>query len=705
MRSFQRGTVAATLLAITASTIAVATPAIADVDPIYDATLTVQDARVRCLDWPVQEDGDWVLGEQAGPTSGDFVFKTTVASIDDNYDIGDYRVILTYGNPATDGVGYSVGGSGAGPHNDGVENEDGSVTSSWTLGVGDGTESAPVTSVGIELIGYTAADGWVLVHTGSIPVVNECIPPTQQVGGPEWLSLTEGGTPVAGRDAYLDAGQRLSVVATRWGTLAGRWICDCTLNLDVTLKIDGEVAYEGGWPSLWYLHMPSDSAGKTAVVTVTATPDGNGPFDSYWTPVTVTSDPVVIGAAPALTGNLHVFSADPGWNVGWGSQVLCSPPLTPMVGYQLWASPWHGKYAKNGPEVDCMPMLDLSSDIESTAQSDVTWYDGDGHVIGAGNPLTVTADMCGDTITAKQSWGHPAFSTAEITGTADYPVFCIQHMTPVAPTVTGTPKVGSPLSVDLAGWLPASTSFAYQWYWELDSSGTNAPIPGATGATFTPTPAQAGHRIWVGIEASASGYYGESLLSDPVTIPVSAPSAPRSLKATPANKAVKLTWTAPSGDGGKAITGYRVQRSTNGTAWTTVKTTTARSYTATGLTNGKKYWFRVVALNSVGSSAASVVTAIPCTKASAPRSLKATAKTKSVALSWAAPSSNGGGVISGYRVYRSTNGKTFTLVKTVTTRATTVTGLTKGKKYWFKVVAVNKAGSSPASNTVTARPK
>ncbi|MCR6711235.1 MAG: hypothetical protein NVV57_00465 [Demequina sp.] len=326
MRSFQRGTVAATLLAITASTIAVATPAIADVDPIYDATLTVQDAHVRCLDWPVLEDGDWVLGEQAGPTSGDFVFKTTVASIDDNYDIGDYRVILTYGNPATDGVGYSVGGSGAGPHNDGVENEDGSVTSSWTLGVGDGTESAPVTSVGIELIGYTAADGWVLVHTGSIPVVNECIPPTQQVGGPEWLSLTEGGTPVAGRDAYLDAGQRLSVVATRWGTLAGRWICDCTLNLDVTLKIDGEVAYEGGWPSLWYLHMPSDSAGKTAVVTVTATPDGNGPFDSYWTPVTVTSDPVVIGAAPALTGNLHVFSADPGWNVGWGSQVLCSPP-------------------------------------------------------------------------------------------------------------------------------------------------------------------------------------------------------------------------------------------------------------------------------------------------------------------------------------------------------------------------------------------
>ena len=77
----------------------------------------------------------------------------------------------------------------------------------------------------------------------------------------------------------------------------------------------------------------------------------------------------------------------------------------------------------------------------------------------------------------------------------------------------------------------------------------------------------------------------------------------------------------------------------------------------------------------------------------------------SVALSWAAPSSSGGAAISGYRIYRSTNGKTFTLVKTVTTRSTTVTGLTKGKKYWFKVVAVNKAGSSPASNTVTARPK
>jgi hypothetical protein len=703
MWSVSRRVVASAVVTALASSLAVASAATADpLDPVYAATLSLSDGAMWCSDWPVLEDSSWTVGDGRGPAWDTFRVTSSVANIDGSLSADDYRIIFTIGDEALDGVGYHVDGSHGAPGVPRPDGDDGAVRAEWYLPM-----SAPLPNqIGVKLIGLNEDSQWVEVYQGSIPVINGCLPPTQQVGAPDELVL---GDAIAGRGVYVDAPYRLGYVFTTWGgQTAGRWVCACDLTFDVSVSVDGVETYAttSHQPAGLTLPLPADSAGKAAVVTIKATPTGVGDYDAFWTPVTITSAPVVIGAPPSLTGNLHLFTADPGWNVGWGSQVLCAPLLTPVVGYQLWASPWHGKYAKNGPEVDCMPMLDLSSDNASTAQSNVTWYDGDGHPIGSGNPLTVTADMCGDVITAKQTWGHPAFTAAQISGTADYPVFCIQHMTPVPPTVTGTPKVGSPLSVDLAGWLPASTSFAYQWYWELDSSGTNAPIPGATGATFTPTPAQAGHRVWVDIEASASGYYGESLLSDPITIPVSAPSAPRSLKATSANKAVKLTWTAPSGDGGKAITGYRVQRSTNGTAWTTITTTTSRSYTATGLTNGKKYWLRVVAVNSVGSSAASAaVTAIPFTKASAPRSLKATAKTKSVALSWAAPSSNGGAAISGYRIYRSTNGKTFTLAKTVTTRSTTVTGLTKGKKYWFKVVAVNKAGSSPASKTVTARPK
>ena len=77
-------------------------------------------------------------------------------------------------------------------------------------------------------------------------------------------------------------------------------------------------------------------------------------------------------------------------------------------------------------------------------------------------------------------------------------------------------------------------------------------------------------------------------------------TAPRSLAATPTNVSgqIRLTWTAPSSDGGSAITDYVIQRSPNGTSgWTTIAdgTSTATAYTVTGLTNGTRYYFRVFA--------------------------------------------------------------------------------------------------------------
>ena len=83
------------------------------------------------------------------------------------------------------------------------------------------------------------------------------------------------------------------------------------------------------------------------------------------------------------------------------------------------------------------------------------------------------------------------------------------------------------------------------------------------------------------------------------------PSAPRSLVATPGASSgqVKLTWLAPLSNGGAAITDYIVQRSTNATTgWTTlsdgVRATTG--HTATGLTNGTRYYFRVLAKSAAG---------------------------------------------------------------------------------------------------------
>ena len=84
-------------------------------------------------------------------------------------------------------------------------------------------------------------------------------------------------------------------------------------------------------------------------------------------------------------------------------------------------------------------------------------------------------------------------------------------------------------------------------------------------------------------------------------------SAPTNVKATAGDKQVKLTWTAVSG-----AAKYRVQR-LNGTTWTTIATVSTNSYTNTGLTNGTKYSYRVLASadGSNWSAVSAVVSATP----------------------------------------------------------------------------------------------
>ncbi|HVK28075.1 MAG TPA: fibronectin type III domain-containing protein, partial [Nocardioides sp.] len=93
------------------------------------------------------------------------------------------------------------------------------------------------------------------------------------------------------------------------------------------------------------------------------------------------------------------------------------------------------------------------------------------------------------------------------------------------------------------------------------------------------------------------------------------PSAPRSVKATPLNKAVKVTWAAPSSPGTSKINAYAVQRrNTTSSPWVTVKYTgaTARSWTETGLVNGARFYYRVMARNGSGWGTASAqVSAVP----------------------------------------------------------------------------------------------
>jgi surface protein len=83
--------------------------------------------------------------------------------------------------------------------------------------------------------------------------------------------------------------------------------------------------------------------------------------------------------------------------------------------------------------------------------------------------------------------------------------------------------------------------------------------------------------------------------------PITVPGAPQRLVAAAGNGQVVLTWTAPSADGGSAITGYKIYMGTAAGAETLLATVgNVLAYTATGLTNGKTYYFTVSAINAAG---------------------------------------------------------------------------------------------------------
>ncbi|MGO9180446.1 MAG: Ig-like domain repeat protein [Candidatus Limnocylindrales bacterium] len=122
----------------------------------------------------------------------------------------------------------------------------------------------------------------------------------------------------------------------------------------------------------------------------------------------------------------------------------------------------------------------------------------------------------------------------------------------------------------------------------------------------------------------------QSTLTVPtVTVPtVTVPGAPTGLAATAGNAQVSLSWTAPSSNGGAAITGFVVTPYVGTTVQTTQTfTSTATTEIATGLTNGTIYTFKVAAINAVGtgpnSAASNSVTPV---KATSKTTLKLSAK-------------------------------------------------------------------------------
>jgi methionine-rich copper-binding protein CopC len=171
---------------------------------------------------------------------------------------------------------------------------------------------------------------------------------------------------------------------------------------------------------------------------------------------------------------------------------------------------------------------------------------------------------------------------------------------------------------------------------------------------------------------------------------------------------IALTWTAPSSDGGLAISDYIIEYSTDGTTWTTFSDggSSTASATVTGLANSTAYTFRVSAVNGAGTGTVSATTS--ATTATTPGqptvySVMQQFVPGGLTVSWNAPTSNGGTVITHYILEHSQDLVTWTTADaSVTGNSLAVTGLVStATPYTFRVSAVNAAGSGPVSDTST----
>jgi hypothetical protein len=303
-------------------------------------------------------------------------------------------------------------------------------------------------------------------------------------------------------------------------------------------------------------------------------------------------------------------------------------------------------------------------------------------------------------VTSKSEAGEGGYTTASATP---------RTIPSAVRSLTAVPGASGQVRLS---WLPPSSTggaAVTDYVIQRLSNGTWATINDGvrTATSYTVGGLANGSRYW--FRVLAKNVAGNSASSGAVSAtPRTFPSAVWSLTAVPGSSGqVRLTWRAPTSNGGASITDYVVQRAPySSTRWVTVNdgVRTATTFTVGGLSNGTRYKFRVSAKNAAGLGGSSnMASQTPRTVPSAPRDLRATPGYGRVTLAWSVPASNGGAAITRFVIQRSTTPTTgwvnLSTWTPATTRTFTATGLRNGVRHYFRVAAANAAGQGPGARS------
>jgi surface antigen len=155
----------------------------------------------------------------------------------------------------------------------------------------------------------------------------------------------------------------------------------------------------------------------------------------------------------------------------------------------------------------------LTATSGTWSRSDVSlayqWFSGANSIAGAtGASYVAQAGDVGQPLTVRVTASRAGFSSATSTSASTAPIAGGTLARKSGPSVTGTPRVGAPLTASPGTWSPSATT-TFQWY------ANGRAVPGATAQTFRPTARERRATITVRVTARRAGYNPATATSAP----------------------------------------------------------------------------------------------------------------------------------------------------------------------------------------------